>query len=46
MNTSALALMLVTMLLVTGMTCYFFFKVLVTPEKPEPENYREDDKSL
>ncbi|AHM63011.1 hypothetical protein D770_23830 [Flammeovirgaceae bacterium 311] len=42
MNTSALVLMLGTMLLVTGMTAYFFFKVLITPNKTD-RNASQDE---
>lgn len=43
MNTIALILMIVTMALVTAATGYFFWKVLVTPPKPEPDSYSEND---
>jgi len=43
MNTSALVLMLASMLTVTGFTLYFFFRVLTTPPKPEPDSFSEND---
>jgi hypothetical protein len=45
MNTSALILMITTMILVTGVTAYFFIKVLTTPPKPEPDSYKDNDES-
>lgn len=35
MNTSAIILMAVAMILVSAVTGYFFYKVLTTPQKPE-----------
>lgn len=35
MNTSALILMLASYSVVTGVTAYFFYKVLRTPAKPD-----------
>ncbi|WP_187270267.1 hypothetical protein [Pontibacter qinzhouensis] len=43
MNTSALIVMLSTIFLVTGMTLYFFGKVLTTPPRPEPDSYLDND---
>ncbi len=43
MNTSALVLMLATQLTVAGFTIYFFYKVLKTPPKPEPDSYNENE---
>ena len=43
MNTSALVIMLTTMSLVTGMTIYFFYRVLKSPPKPEPDSYLDND---
>jgi hypothetical protein len=43
MNTSALTLMLLSMGTVTGFTLYFFFRVLTTPPKPEPDSFSEND---
>jgi len=43
MNTSALVIMLTTMLMVTGTTLYFFYQVLNTPPKPEPDSYLDND---
>ena len=35
--------MLTTMLLVTGLTLFFFWKVLNVPPKPEPDSYTDND---
>jgi hypothetical protein len=35
--------MLTTMLLVTGLTIFFFWKVLTAPPKPEPDSYIDND---
>lgn len=43
MNSIALFLMVATMLIVTVATGYFFWKVLKTPPKPEPDSYSEND---
>ncbi len=43
MNTTALIIMVTTMLLVTSVTCYFFIRVLRTPPEPEPDSYSEND---
>jgi hypothetical protein len=46
MNTSALIIMLTTMSLVTGLMIYFFFRVINTPSKPEPDSYLDNDDEL
>ncbi|MCC6385453.1 MAG: hypothetical protein LC117_03910 [Bacteroidia bacterium] len=43
MNTSALILMITTMLVVTLITAYFFYKVLTIPPRSEPDSYSEND---
>jgi heme/copper-type cytochrome/quinol oxidase subunit 2 len=43
MNTSALILMVSTILLVTGMLVYFIVRVLTTPPNPEPDSFLEND---
>lgn len=43
MNSSALAMMLVTEIVVTGFTIYYFVKVLKTPKKEEPDSFIEND---
>ena len=43
MNTSALILMLSSVITVTGFTLYFFYRVLTTPPKSEPDSYFEND---
>lgn len=46
MNSSALTLMVVTMLTVTSITFYFFWLVLKTPPKQEPDSYADNDDEL
>jgi hypothetical protein len=43
MNTSALVLMVATQLAVVCITGYFFYRVLTTPPRPEPDSYSEND---
>lgn len=43
MNTSALILMISVQLIVTALTGWFFYKVLVTKPKAEPDSYSEND---
>jgi len=43
MNTSALVLMLMVQVTVACITAYFFWKVLKTPPKPEPDSYSDND---
>lgn len=43
MNTSALLLMVTTMLMVTLITAYFFWKVLTIPPRPEPDSFTENN---
>ena len=43
MNTSALVLMVVTQLAVLCVTGYFFYRVLKTPQRPEPDSYSDND---
>ncbi len=43
MNTDALILMVATQLTVTAFTIYFFWKVLKTPPKAEPDSFDEND---
>ncbi len=47
MNSSALILMLASMISVTAATIYFFYRVLTTPSKPDseerPEGFYEAD---
>lgn len=35
--------MLTTITLVTGLTIYFFWRVLTVPPKPEPDSYLDND---
>jgi Na+/H+ antiporter NhaD/arsenite permease-like protein len=43
MNSSALAMMVITELVVTGFTLYFFFRVLTNKPKSEPDSFSEND---
>ena len=43
MSTSALVLMVSVQVTVTLVTAYFFYKVLKTPPKAEPDSYSEND---
>jgi len=43
MNGSALFLMIFVQLIVTAITAYFFWKVLTTPPRPEPDSFSEND---
>jgi hypothetical protein len=36
-------MMVVTEVIITAITFYFFWKVLVTPPKKEPDSYSEND---
>ena len=43
MSNGALIMMVVTMALVTGATIYFFWRVLKTPAKGEPDSFQDND---
>jgi hypothetical protein len=43
MNTSALITMLFAQGIVTALVAYFFYRVLTTPPKMEPDSYSEND---
>jgi len=43
MNILALAIMVFAMGTVTSATVFFFYKVLTTPPKPEPDSYKDND---
>ncbi len=43
MNTSALTIMLATEITIAAFTAYFFWKVVTTPPKAEPDSYQEND---
>lgn len=43
MSTSALTMMLFAEITVTAVTLYFFWKVLTTPPKKEPDSYELND---
>jgi hypothetical protein len=42
MSTSALITMISVQVSVTAITAYFFWKVLKTPPKPEPDSFDEE----
>jgi beta-phosphoglucomutase-like phosphatase (HAD superfamily) len=46
MNTSALIMMVATQLTVASFTGYFFYKVLTTKPKPEPDSFLENDEKV
>jgi len=43
MSTSAFITMVVTEVAITLITIYFFWKVLKTPPKPEPDSFNLND---
>ncbi|HRI27160.1 MAG TPA: hypothetical protein PK239_05730 [Chitinophagales bacterium] len=43
MNTSALITLLLAQGIVIAFTAYFFWKVLTTPQKSEPDSYADND---
>lgn len=43
MSTQALIMMITTVSVVTIITGYFFYKVLATPPKSEPDSYEDND---
>lgn len=43
MNTAALIMMIATQGVVIAITGYFFYRVLTTPPKQEPDSYSEND---
>ena len=43
MKTAALITMILTLGIVTIITLYFFYKVLTTPPKEEPDSFSEND---
>jgi hypothetical protein len=44
MNGQALVMMIAAEGIVIGFAAFFFWKVLNTPPKPEPDSYSENDK--
>lgn len=46
MNSLALTVMIFAMGTVTSAMGYFFYKVLTTPPKPEPDSYKDNDDRL
>jgi hypothetical protein len=44
MNTSALVLMSTVWIVVTLITIFFFYKVLTSKPKSEPDSYSENDR--
>lgn len=43
MSTSALTMMLTTQIVVAAITIYFFYKVLKTPPRKEPDSFTDND---
>jgi hypothetical protein len=43
MTTSAIIMMIGVQMTVACITAYFFWKVLKTPPRPEPDSYAEND---
>lgn len=43
MKTAALITMVLTLGIVTIITLYFFYRVLTTPPKQEPDSFSEND---
>ena len=43
MTSTALLMMVITEVIITVITVYFFWKVLSTPSRPEPDSYSEND---
>ncbi len=43
MNTEALILMIATQGIVISFTAYFFYRVLTTPPRPEPDSFTENN---
>ncbi|HNV98802.1 MAG TPA: hypothetical protein PKL06_05505 [Chitinophagales bacterium] len=43
MSTQALIMMITTVTVVTCITGYFFYKVLTTPPRSEPDSYEDND---
>ena len=43
MSTAAIITMILVQGTITVITAYFFFKVLRTPPKPEPDSYFDND---
>ncbi len=43
MSSDALLMLVVTWTTVIAFTCYFFWKVLSVPPKPEPDSYTDND---
>lgn len=43
MSTSALFMWLTTITIVTGLSGYFFYKVLTIKKKDEPDSYNDND---
>lgn len=43
MNTTALTTMVLAQGIVTALMCYFFYRVLTTPPRIEPDSYSDND---
>lgn len=45
MNTNALVLMISVQSIVVCCVAYFYYRVLSTPPRPEPDSYTENDEA-
>jgi hypothetical protein len=43
MKTEAIIIMVLAQGIVTGITVYFFYRVLTTKPKPEPDSFTDND---
>jgi hypothetical protein len=43
MNTGALLMMVITEVVITALTAYFFYKVFTTKKHGEPDSFTEND---
>ena len=46
MNSTALITMLLTQGIVIGFTAFFFYKVLTTPPRQEPDSFEDNEEEL
>ncbi|MBI2966846.1 MAG: hypothetical protein HYY40_03410 [Bacteroidetes bacterium] len=46
MSNEALLWMVITEGIITCITAYFFWKVLITPPKPEPDSFTANDPEI
>lgn len=43
MSSGALLMMTVTEVVITAVTCYFFYKIVTIKPNPEPDSYSDND---